>query len=246
MKVTNILISQQAPTASSPYTDIISKYGVTIDFNQFFYVQPVTAREFRAQRIEILEHTAIVFSSKSTIDAFFSICEETRVAVPETMKYFCTTEAIALYLQKHIVYRKRKIFFGKGTVDSIIEAIGTKHKNETFLIAATDSTKPDVLKAFTKAKLKFQSAVFCKTMYSDMKEWDLHKYQMLVCYSPLDVKSLQDNFPEFKQENIKFLAFGPATAKALKDAGIEVEVTAPTPEAPSVAQALLIYLEKNK
>lgn len=246
MNVRNILISQPAPAASSPYTDIISKYGVNIDFNQFFYVQPVTAREFRAQRVEILEHTAIVFSSKSTIDAFFSICEETRVAVPETMKYFCTTEAIALYLQKHIVYRKRKIFFGKGTIDSVIESIGTKHKNETFLIAATDSTKPDVLKAFTRAKLKFQSAVFCKTMYSDMKEWDFHKYQIVVCYSPLDVKSLVENHPEFEQKDLKFLAFGPATAKALKDAGYEVEITAPTPEAPSVAQALLLYLEKNK
>ena len=246
MSVKKILISQQQPMTASPYASIAEKFGVEMDFKPFFKIEPLTSREFRSQRINILDHTAIVFSARTTIDAFFQLCEELRVKVPETMKYFCTTEAVANYLQKHIVYRKRKIFFGKGTVDSIIEAIGTKHKNETFLIAATDSTKPDVLKAFTKAKLKFQSAVFCKTMYSDMKEWDLHKYQMLVCYSPLDVKSLQDNFPEFKQENIKFLAFGPATAKALKDAGIEVEITAPTPEAPSVAQALLIYLEKNK
>ncbi len=246
MKVKNILISQPAPTAGSPYTEIISKYGVQIDFKPFFYVQPVTAREFRAQRIDILEHTAIIFTSKSTIDAFFAICEETRVAVPETMKYFCTTEAIALYLQKHIVYRKRKIFFGKGTVDSIIESIGTKHKNETFLIAATDSAKQDVVKSFTKAKLKFQNAVFCKTCFSDLKELDMNKYQIVVCYSPLDVKSLQESYPEFEQKDIKFLAFGPATAKALKGAEIEVGITAPTPEAPSVSQALILYLEKNK
>lgn len=246
MKVKNILISQPAPAASSPYADIISKYGVNIDFNQFFYVQPLSAREFRAQKIEILDHTAIVFTSKSTIDAFFSICEETRVVVPETMKYFCTSEAIALYLQKHIVYRKRKIFFGKGTVDSIIDSIGSKHKNETFLIAATDSAKQDVVKLFTKAKLKFQNAVFCKTIHSDLKEFDLHKYQIVVCYSPLDVKSLVESYPEFDQKDIKFLAFGATTAKALKESGIEVEITAPTPEAPSVAQALLLYLEKSK
>lgn len=246
MKVTNILISQPLPAASNPYTDIISKYGVNIDFNQFFYVQPVTAREFRAQKVEILEHTAIVFSSKSNIDAFFSICEETRVIVPETMKYFCTTEAIALYLQKHIVYRKRKIFFGKGSIDSVIESIGAKHKNENFLIAATDSLKPEVARAFTKAKLKFQSAVFCKTMYSDMTSVDLHKYQIVVCYSPIDVRSLQENYPQFEQKDVKFLAFGQATAKALKDAGFEVEITAPTPEAPSVAQALILHLDSKK
>lgn len=246
MKVKNILISQPEPGNSSPYTEIISKYGVNIDFRPFFHVEPLCARDFRSQKITILDHTAIVFTAKSTIDAFFRLCEETRVVVPETMKYFCSSEATALYLQKHIVYRKRKIFFGTGTIESIITSIGTKHKNETFLLATTDTAKPEVFKLFTKAKLKYDSAVFCNTVYDDLKSIDLNKYQMLVFYSPLDIKSFKENFPDFVQKDTLFVAFGPSTAKALKDAKISVEITAPTPEAPSVAQALLLYLEKNK
>lgn len=246
MKVKNILISQPAPVNGSPYTEIISKYGVNIEFNPFFHVEPVSTRDFRSQKINILDHTAIVFTAKSTIDAFFQICEETRVVVPETMKYFCSSEAIALYLQKHIVYRKRKIFFGNGAVDSIITAIGTKHKNEVFLLATTDTAKPDAFKLFTKAKLKYDTAVFCNTICSDLHSLDLKKYQMLVFYSPLDIKSLMENFPDYQQKDTLFVSFGPSTAKALKAAGIEVEITAPTPEAPSVAQALLLYFEKNK
>ena len=169
-----------------------------------------------------------------------------RVTVPETMKYFCTTENIALYLQKHIVYRKRKIFFGKGTIESVMEAIGPKHKGENFLIASTDTTKPDVIKAFTKAGLKFGNAVFSKTVYSDLKDVDLSKYQMVVFYSPSDVKSLVQNFPDFKQDGLLFVTYGSSTAKALKDNGFVVEVEAPTPEAPSVSKALLLYLENHK
>ena len=162
------------------------------------------------------------------------------------MKYFCTTENIALYLQKHIVYRKRKIFFGKGTVDSVIETIGTKHKGENFLIASTDSTKPEVIKAFTKAGVKFGTAVFSKTVYSDLTQIDLSKYQMVVFYSPSDVKSLLNAYPEFQQNGLLFVTYGASTAKALKDHGYAVEVEAPTPEAPSVSKALMLYLEKVK
>ena len=169
-----------------------------------------------------------------------------RVTVPETMKYFCTTENIALYLQKHIVYRKRKIFFGKGTVDSVIDTIGSKHKGENFLIASTDSTKPEVIKAFTKAGVKFGNAVFSKTVYSDLTQIDLNKYQMVVFYSPSDVKSLLNSYPEFQQNGLLFVTYGPSTAKVLKDHGYSVEVEAPTPEAPSVSKALLLYLENIK
>ena len=169
-----------------------------------------------------------------------------RVTVPETMKYFCTTENIALYLQKHIVYRKRKIFFGKGTVDSVIDTIGTKHKGENFLIASTDTTKPEVIKAFTRAGVKFGNAVFSKTVYSDLSEVDLRKYQMVVFYSPSDVKSLVAAYPDFQQDSLLFVTYGSSTAKVLKDNDYSVEVEAPTPEAPSVSKALLLYLEKMK
>ena len=246
-KISNILVSQPAPgNTQSPFSEITSKYGVQVDYFPFFKIEPLTAKEFRAQKVAILDYTAIFFSAKSSIDAFFSVCEAMRVTVPETMKYFCTTENIALYLQKHIVYRKRKIFFGKGTVDSVIDTIGPKHKGENFLIASTDTTKPDVIKAFTKAGLKFGNAVFSKTVYSDLKDVDLSKYQMVVFYSPSDVKSLAQNYPDFKQGDLLFVTYGPSTARALKENGFAVEVEAPTPEAPSVSKALLLYLENHK
>ncbi len=245
MKIKNILISQPEPTNGSPYTEIITKHKVNIEFLPFFRVEPLQAREFRLQKINILDFTAIVFTARTSIDAFFKICEEMRITVPETMKYFCTSEAIALYLQKYIVYRKRKIFFGNGATTSIIETIGAKHKMENFLIAGADGSKTDIHKAFIKAKLKHSSAVFIKTVYSDLKSLDLNNYDMIVFYSPSDIKSLQENFPDFQQKEIQFATFGPATAKALKAAKLTSAVIAPTPEAPSIAKALSIYLEQK-
>ncbi|NMB37085.1 MAG: uroporphyrinogen-III synthase [Bacteroidales bacterium] len=244
MTINNILISQPVPTQASPYTELISKYGVNVDFHPFFKVEGVTAREFRTFRINILDYTAIVFTSRIAIDAFFRICEETRVTVPETMKYFCQSEFIAQYLQTYIVYRKRKIFFGNGTIASMVDSIGTKHKGENFLIACTDGLRPDVKKLFTKAKLKHGSAVFVKTVSSDLSSLDLSKYQMVVFYSPSDVKSLFDNYPEFQQGSLLFATYGSTTAKAMKDAKLKTEIEAPTPEAPSIAKALLNYFEK--
>lgn len=245
MKVKNILISQPAPQNSSPYSDIIAKFGVNVDFHPFFRVEPLSAKEFRLQKINILDFTAIVFTARTTIDAFFRLCEELRITVPETMKYFCVSEAIALYLQKHIVYRKRKIFFGNGTAASIIESIGQKHKEENFLLATADSNKADLHKLFVKAKLKHDSAVFIKTINSDLSQLDLKKYQIVVFYSPSDVNSLQENFPEFEQKDLMIATFGPATAKAVKAAGLETAIAAPTPEAPSIAKALTLFLEKK-
>ena len=245
MKVKNILISQPAPQNSSPYSDIIAKFGVNVDFHPFFRVEPLSAKEFRLQKINILDFTAIVFTARPTIDAFFRLCEELRITVPETMKYFCVSEAIALYLQKHIVYRKRKIFFGNGTAASIIESIGQKHKEENFLLATADSNKADLHKLFVKAKLKHDSAVFIKTINSDLSQLDLKKYQIVVFYSPSDVNSLQENFPEFEQKDLMIATFGPATAKAVKAAGLETTIAAPTPAAPSIAKALTLFLEKK-
>ena len=244
MKVKNILISQPEP-ANSPYNEIKTKYGVEVDFFPFFKVEPLSAKDFRAQKISILDYTAIVFTSRATIDAFFKLSEELRITIPETMKYFCSSESIALYLQKHIVYRKRKIFFGNGTQSSIIDAIGTKHKDEKFLIATADNNKNDVQKLFSKTKFKFDSAVFVKTTKNDLSSLSLSKYQMMVFYSPSDMKSLLESFPEFKQGDLLIATFGPATAKAVKDAGFEIAIEAPSPQVPSIAKALALYLEKK-
>ena len=246
MSVKKILISQQQPKTASPYTSIAEKFGVEFDFKPFFKIEPLSSREFRSHRINILDHTAIVFSARTTIDAFFLICEELRVKVPETMKYFCTTEAVANYLQKHIVYRKRKIFFGDGSPESIIGLIGTKHKGEKFLIATAESSSKDaVTKAFETQKLDFETAVFVKPISQDIKDVDLHSYDMIVFFNPADVKSLYENQPDFKQGDIKFLSYGKTVVTAMNEAGLTIEISAPSPEAPSVAKALEIYLTQN-
>ena len=172
--IKNILISQPEP-ANSPYTELVSKYGLSIDFHPFFRVEPLSAKDFRAQRINILDHTAIVFTSKATIDAFFKLCEDLRITVPETMKYFCASEGVAMYLQKYIVYRKRKISFGNGTLNSIIDAIGTKHKDEVFLIATAETVVADLPTLFKSAKLKYDTAVFVRTVNSDLTSFDLDR-----------------------------------------------------------------------
>ena len=246
MTVSSILISQQPPKANSPYSDITAKYGVKFDFVPFFTIEPLSSREFRAQRVNILDYTAIVFSARSNIDAFFHLCGELRVKIPETMKYFCTTEAVAMYLQKHIVYRKRKIFFGDGTAPSLITLIGSKHKGEKFLIATSDSTGNDVTRVFEESGLDFKSAVFVKSVSQDLKSLSLDSYDMIVLYNPSDVKSLYENFPDFKQGNIKFVSYGKSVVKAMKEAGLEIEISAPTSTAPSVAKAIELYLEKNR
>jgi uroporphyrinogen-III synthase len=231
---------------ASPYTSIAEKFGAQVDFKPFFKIEPLTSREFRAQRINILDHTAIVFSARTTIDAFFQICEELRVKVPETMKYFCTTEAVANYLQKHIVYRKRKIFFGDGKPESIIGLIGSKHKGEKFLIATVESTSKDaVTKLFEKENYDFETAVFVKPVSQDLKGIDLHSYNLLVFFNPADVKSLYENHPEFKQEGIKFISYGKTVVNAMTEAGLEIEISAPTAEIPSVAKALELHFSKN-
>ena len=246
MSVQKILISQQQPTTASPYTSIAEKFGVEFEFKPFFKIEPLSSREFRSHRINILDHTAIVFSARTTIDAFFLICEELRVKVPETMKYFCTTEAVANYLQKHIVYRKRKIFFGDGSPESIIGLIGTKHKGEKFLIATAESSSKDaVTKAFETQKLDFETAVFVKPISQDIKDVDLHSYDMIVFFNPADVKSLYENQPDFKQDEIKFLSYGKTVVTAMNEAGLNIEIFAPSADAPSVAKALEIYLTQN-
>ncbi|MGM9757213.1 MAG: uroporphyrinogen-III synthase [Candidatus Cryptobacteroides sp.] len=243
MAIKKILISQETPMNKAPYDSLVEKFGVQIDFKPFFLIEPLTSREFRTQRLNILDFTAIVFSARHTIDAFFRICEELRVKVPETMKYFCTTEAVAMYLQKHIVFRKRKIFYGNGTPSSVIDLIGPKHKGEKFLIATSDSSNVDTLTRLFQAQgLDYTTSVFVKSVPQDLKDVDLESYDLVVFYNPADLKSLYANFPEFKPGNARFVTFGKQIVKAMEEAGLPVEIQAPTPEAPSVARALELYL----
>jgi len=224
--------------------ELAQKYGLKIDFRPFIHVEGVTSKEFRQQKINILDHTAVIFTSKTAVDHFFRICEEVRVTVPETMKYFCITESVALYLQKYIVYRKRKIFYGNNTFADLLE-IMQKHKEEKYLLSLSDVHKPEIPKSLDKAKIKYTKAIFYKTVSSDLSDLrDDFPYEMIVFYSPNGIKSLHDNFPNFEQKEIVIGAFGASTAKAVKDAGLRLDVTAPTPTCPSMTHALDVFLKE--
>ncbi len=244
MDIKKILVSQNAPRVLTQYQAVSEKYGVNFTFRPFFKIEPLSSREFRAQRLNLLDYTAIVFSSRHTIDAFFALADELRVKVPETMKYFCTTEAVAMYLQKHIVYRKRKIFYGTGTPESVVALIGPRHKGEKFLIAMSDSASVDALTSLFKSMgLEYATGVFVKSVSQDLKDLNLYDYQMIVFYNPADVKSLQENFPDFKQGDIKMVSYGRSIVHAMEEAGLRIDVKAPSPEAPSVAAAIELYLK---
>ena len=245
MNIKKILVSQNAPRVLTQYQQVSEKYGVTFEFRPFFKIEPLTSREFRAQRINFLDYTAVVFSSRHVIDAYFTLADELRTKIPETMKYFCTTEAVAMYLQKHIVYRKRKIFYGDGTPASIVSLIGPKHAGETFLIVTSDSSNSAPLtQLFDGKKLSYKTAVFAKSVSQDLKDVDLGGYELAVLYNPADVKSLFENFPEFQQASLKFISYGKSIVKAMEEAGLQIEIKAPTPEVPSAAKAIELYLSK--
>ena len=242
-----ILISQNKPSNVAAYEALEKKYGVSIDFIPFFVTEPLTSREFRAQRLNILDYTAIVFSSRHAIDAFFSLSNELRIKIPETMKYFCTTEAIAMYLQKHIVYRKRKIFFGDGTPASVIAQIGTKHSGEKFLITTSTSSKSEAItRLFDEKGLHYTVGVFVKNVSQDLKEVKLDSYELMVLYNTSDITSLYENFPDFKQGDIRFVSFGKGIVAAMEEAGLTIEIKAPTREIPSAISAIETYLEQNR
>lgn len=243
MKINKILVSQPQPAvlAKSPFYDFAEKNALTIDYKPLIRVVGVTLKEFRAQRTEILEHSTIIFSSRTTIDSFFKICEDARITVPETMKYICNTEAVALYLQKYIVYRKRKVAFADGTFNSLLELI-VKHKDEKFMLALTEPYKPELPETLSKLKLKVSPVVFARTVAADMSELHPEEYDIIALYSPSDVKALVENFDIEKLPTIA--TFGEATLRAAKEAGLKVKASAPSPEAPSMVKALDIYCQK--
>ncbi len=246
-KVNKILVSQPKPSSDkSPYFDIEKKYGVEIVFRPFIKVEGLTSKEFRQQKISLSEHTAVIFTAKSAIDHFFRIAEESRFAVPETMKYFCTTEAIALYLQKYTVYRKRKIFFGKtGKLDDLIPQI-VKHNTDKYLYVVSEVQKNDGESILEKNKVNYSRAVMYRTVSNDFQEGEPFDYDMLIFFSPTGVKSLQKNFPNFEQGDTKIGCFGVQTAKAITDAGLRLDIEAPTAAAPSITAAIDQYLKSHK
>ena len=244
MKIKRILVSQPKPANDrSPFFDLAKKNDLTVDFRPFIHVEGVTAKEFRKQKVNILEHTAVIFTSRTAVDHFFRIAKEMKATVPESMKYFCITESIAFYLQKYIVYRKRKIFYGRGKFDDLIDVL-MKHKDETFLLPLADTHKQEIPRKLKKYKLKFSKSIFYKTVSSDLSDLADVNYDILVFYSPSGIKSLLSNFPDFEQNNTKIASFGNTTAKAVKDAGLRLDIQAPMPKAPSMTMAIETYIKK--
>ena len=247
MKIRKILVTQPEPNfQNSPYNDLAAKNNLKIDFRPFIHVEGVSAKDFRKERINILDYTAVIFNSRTAIDHFFRMSLEMRIVIPDSMKYFCISEATAHYLQKYIVYRKRKIFYAPGKFHELLEVL-LKHKEETFLIPLSDIHKDEVPEKLSAVGIIFKPAVMYRTVCSDLSDLKDVNYDVLVFFSPSDIKSLFFNFPEFKQNETKIAAFGAATIKAVRDAELNVDIEAPLPETPSMALALDKYItEFNK
>ncbi len=247
MRIKKILVSQPEPTpGNSPYHDLATKHNLKIDFRQFIQVEGVPSKDFRKDRIQILDHTAVIFTSRTAIDHFFRIAGELRLTIPDTMKYFCISEATAFYLQKYIVYRKRKIFYANGKFPDLVDVLA-KHKDDKFLIPLSDMHKEEIPVLMEKAKLNVTEAIMYRTVSSNLSDLKDVNYDMLVFFSPSGIKSLFVNFPDFEQKDTKIATFGPVTAKAVRDAGLRLDVEAPIPEAPSMPAALERFIsEFNK
>jgi uroporphyrinogen-III synthase len=244
LKIKKILVSQPQPTApKDPYYDLAESNNIKIDFRPFIQVEGVCAKDFRKQKVTILDHTAVIFTSRTAIDHFFTLCEEMRITVPDDMKYFCISEATAHYLQKYIVYRKRKIFHSTGKFSDLIEVL-KKHKEENYLVPLSDIHKQEIPDLLTKNKLKCTIAILYRTVSSDLSDIKEIDYDILVFFSPSGIISLMQNFPDFQQNDIKIASFGPATAQAVKDAGLRLDIQAPMPQAPSMTMALEQYIKK--
>ena len=225
----------------SPFYELSQKHKAEIEYMPFIRVVGVSLKEFRSQRVEILAHTAVIFTSRTTVDSFFHICEEARITVPETMKYICQTEAVALYLQKYIVYRKRKISFADGSFTNFIELI-IKHKEEKFMLALSEPHKPELPETLAKLKLQFSPVILARTVAADLNDLDIKKFDLLALYSPSDVKAILERFPAGELPAVA--TFGEGTLRAAVDVGIKVKAMAPTPTVPSMAKAVDIYLTK--
>ncbi len=243
-KVKSILVTQEAPTdQNSPYLKLAEKFNLKIDFRPFIEVQPVPIKEFRKQKIEILNYTAIIFTSRHAVDHFFHICRELKIEMPADMKYFCISEQTSNYLQKYIVIRKRKIFTGLKTAQDLLEIL-KKHKNEKYLFPCSDIRKNDIPDFLRDNGFDFTEAIMYHTVASNLSDLENVFYDVLAFFSPSGINSLFVNFPDFKQNNTRIAAFGPTTAKAVTDAGLLLDIEAPLPNAPSMTGALELYIKK--
>ena len=247
--IKKILVSQPKPTSEkSPYYDIANRFGVELVFRPFIKVEGLAAREFRTQKVNILDYTAVVFTSRHAIDHFFTLAKEMRITIPEDMKYFCVTETIAFYIQKYVQYRKRKVFFGTtGKVDDLIPTM-VKHKTEKYLVPMSDVHNDAIANLLDSKKLIHKEVVMYKTVSNDFTEEEVKNfdYDMLIFFSPSGIESLTKNFPDFNQGEIAIGTFGPATAKAVQDAGLRLDLQAPTEKYPSMTGALQHYLLMNE
>lgn len=245
-KVESILVSQPKPTSpNSPYYELAKKYGIQVDFRQFIEIQPISVKEFRKQKINILDHTAVIFTSRNAVKHFFHMCKENKIEVPIDMKYFCVSEQTANYLQKFIVVRKRKIFTGTRTVSDLFPII-KKHAKEKFLFPCSNIRKEDLPKFLKENNFNFKEMVLYRTVASDLSDLSDVNYDILAFYSPSGVSSLLENFPDFEQNGTRIAAFGPTTSKAVRDAGLILDIEAPLPNAPSMTGALEEYIKRVK
>lgn len=245
MSIKTILVSQPKPEGDkSPYFDLAEKYKLKIDFRPFIQVEGVPVQEFRTQKINLAEHTAVILTSKTGADHFFRIAQESRFEVPDTMKYFCISEAVALYLQKYVTYRKRKIFFGKQTIEDLIDPL-KKHKTEKFLLPCTDILRDKIPETLESAKIQFTKAMLYRTVAADLSDLEDVYYDLLVFFSPGGIESLFKNFPDFKQNKTLIAAFGPTTANAVIKNNLRLDVHAPMPNAPSMTAAIENFIKES-
>ena len=242
MKVNRIIVSQPAPgeTERSPYAELADKYHLQVVFRPFIRIEGVTAKEFRQYRVEILSHGAVFLTSKTAVDHYFRICDEMRVNVPDSMKYFCISESIANYLQKYIIYRKRKIFFGTK-IEELLETM-QKHKDEKIFLPLSDPHKPEIPRLLDKKKYKYTKVILYRIVSSDLSDVQIQANDILAFYSPTEIKSLFQNFPNFEQGETRIACFGPATAKAAKAARLRIDILAPRPQVPSLTMAIEQHL----
>jgi len=244
LKVKTILVTQPKPELEkNPYSELAKKCAVKIDFREFIKIEGIAAADFRKERINILDHTAVIFTSRNAADHFFRMCQELRVTIPETMKYFCISESTAYYLQKYIVYRKRKIFFGKQSFSDLVDQI-RKHKDEKFLLPCSENNKEEGQELLDKLKIVYSRAVLYRTVCSDLSDLANVNYDVLVFFSPSALKSLFQNFPDFQQNNTRIATFGATTTKAAEQHGLKVDIQAPLPNAPSMTMSLEQYVSK--
>jgi uroporphyrinogen-III synthase len=245
IKIKNILVSQAQPeTEKNPYSELAKKLKLNIVFRPFIHLESIPAQEFRKERINILEHTGIIFSSRNAVDHFFTLCADLRVTVPESMKYFCLNESIAFYLQKYVVYRKRKIFYGKQTILDLIDIL-KKHKEEKLLVPCSDIHNTEIPEILEKNNFTYTKAVMYRTVCSDLSDLkDPNLFDVIVFFSPMGVKSLFQNFPKFKQKNTLIAAYGSSTHQAIKEAKLKLDIPAPVPNAPSMTMALEQFITK--